>query len=85
MFKTKFNHDDLELYKPDNATIGNANFFKGKISKLPDYYYDVMEANARREYSEEERLLVIENARKLKAMEQKKLMDEYEERVKENK
>ena len=80
MFKAKFNHDNLELYKPDNQTIGNSNFFKGKIARLPEYYYDVLEANARIEYSEEDRLLAIAKAREEKAILQQKLKEEYEER-----
>ena len=55
----KFDQNDLELYKPCNHTIGNATFFKGKICRLPDYYYDVLEASARVEYSDEERQLLV--------------------------
>ena len=40
MFVTKkFNQDDLEIYKPSNLTVGTANFFRGKLPGLPDYYY----------------------------------------------
>jgi len=81
MFITKkFDQTNRDMYKSDNQTIGNANFFKGKIARLPEYYYDVLEANARVEYSEEDRLLAIQKAREEKAILQQKLKEEYEER-----
>ena len=78
----KFDQNDLELYKPCNQTIGNATFFKGKISRLPDYYYDVLEASARVEYSDEERQLVIDRALQEKKDFQKKLIEEMLDRQK---
>ena len=81
MFITKkYDQTNRDMYKSDNQTIGNANFFKGKIARLPEYYYDVLEADARREYTEEDRLLAIQKAREEKAILLQKLKEEYEER-----
>ena len=83
MFVTKkFNQDDLEIYKPTNLTVGTANFFRGKLPGLPDYYYDALESSARREYSEEEKEEAIARARKEKKEIENKLMLEYLERTK---
>ena len=83
MFVTKkFNQDDLEIYKPSNLTVGTANFFRGKLPGLPDYYYDALESSARREYTDEEKLEAIARARKEKKELENKLMLEYLERTK---
>ena len=56
MFITKrIDTNNLDNFKPCNRTIGNASFFKGKIGRLPEYYYDVLEARSRIEYSDEDR------------------------------
>jgi len=76
----KFDQDDLELYKPSNLTVGNANFFKSKLPGLPDYYFDALESSARREYTEEDKRQAVEKARKEKKELENKLMAEYLER-----
>lgn len=81
MFITKkHNQDDLDLYKSSNQTVGNANFFKNKLPRLPDYYYDALESTARREYTEEDQKQAIEYAKKQKQDYDNKLMAEYAER-----
>jgi len=81
MFLTKkYDQTNRDMYKSDNHTVGNANFFKGKIARLPEYYYDVLEAGSRREYTEDDKALVIQRAVDEKAYLQKKLIDEYAER-----
>jgi hypothetical protein len=81
MFVTKkFDTNNIDNFKPCNQTIGNASFFKGKISKLPDYYYDVLEARSRIEYSDEDRQIAIDRALQEKKQIQQKLIDELLDR-----
>jgi len=76
----KFDQADMELYKSSNQTVGNANFFKNKIPRLPEHYYDILEASSRREYTEEDQKEVIKRAMQEKKDYENKLMAEYQER-----
>ena len=83
MFITKrIDTNNLDNFKPCNRTIGNASFFKGKIGRLPDYYYDVLEATARVEYSDEDRQNAIDMALQQKKDLQNKLIEEMFDRGK---
>ena len=81
MFITKrIDTNNLDNFKPCNRTIGNASFFKGKIGRLPEYYYDVLEARSRIEYSDEDRQNAIEVALQQKKDLQNKLIEEMLDR-----
>ena len=80
-FKKKFNHDDINLYLPDNITAGTAEFYQNKFGdKFPDYFYNIFEIMARAEYNEEETTILIDKINNDMQTENQKLISEWNDR-----
>jgi len=79
-FKKKFDHEDINIYLPDNKTIGTSEFFKNKYNKLPDYICDMLEVKTRIEFEEKSEHEFINMIKEKKKLENEKLIKEFEER-----
>lgn len=84
-FNRKFDYGDQYAFLPDNKTIGTKEYFKRKYGeKFPEYIYDLLEANHRQEYSEEDKAQLLEAIFAYQREQNEKLMREFEERSAEN-
>jgi hypothetical protein len=85
-FNRKHDYSDQYAFLPDNNTIGTKEYFKKKYGdKFPEYIYDIMEAEHRIEYSEEDKANVIKAIARLQQEQNEKLVAEYEARCEEGK
>jgi len=81
-FKKKFDYNDINNFLFDNVTLCNADYFENKFhNKLPDGYAQILEAESRVEYSEEDVKMIIENVKNTEKAWSEQLMKEYEERA----
>ncbi len=85
MNKIKFDYNDLNNFLPDNKTVGTSSYYKKKLGyKLPEYMYDMMEINARKEYNHSDVLQAQSDIKILKQNYNNQLLNELNERSKEN-
>lgn len=81
-FKKTFDYSDINNFLPDNTTVGTSDFYRNKFqNKFPDHYYDIFEVMSRSEYSENETIQLIENVRNEMRAENKKIIDEWNQRL----
>jgi len=83
-FKKKFDHNNINNYLPDNRTIAMSEFFQKKFEGLPSYICDMMEAKSRIEYDDYDTEIILKLIRDRQKEENKKLIDEYNEIVKQS-
>ena len=83
-FKKKFDHNNINNYLPDNRTIAMSEFFQKKYEGLPSYICDMMEAKSRIEYDDYDTEIILKLIRDRQKEENKKLIDEYNEIVKQS-
>jgi hypothetical protein len=83
MFKKRIDLNDPQNYLPDNQTVGTTQFYQQKIPNLPDYMYPLMEADARYNFSEDEKAKFRAAIFALKKEQDKKLLQEFDERTRE--
>ena len=83
-FKKKFDHEDINIYLPDNKTIGTSEFFKNKYNKLPDYICDMLEVKSRVEFEEKSELEFINMIIEKKRLEDEKIITEFNDRQNES-
>ena len=83
-FKKKFDHNNINNYLPDNRTIAMSEFFQKKFEGLPSYICDMMEAKSRIEYDDYDTEIILKLIRDRQIEENKKLIDEYNEIVKQS-
>ena len=80
-FNRKHDYSDQYAFLPDNNTIGTKEYFKKKYGdKFPEYIYDIMEAEHRIEYSEEDKANLIQAIARIQQEQNEKLMAEFESR-----
>lgn len=53
-FKKKFNYDDINIFLPDNITMGTTEFYQSKYPTLPEVECMKLEILSRVEYDETE-------------------------------
>ena len=83
-FKKKFDHNNINNYLPDNRTIAMSEFFQKKFEGLPSYICDMLEAKSRIEYDDYDTEIILKLIRDRQKEENKKLIDEYNEIVKQS-
>ena len=83
-FKKKIDHKDINVFLPDNLTIGTTEYFDNKFKgMMPDYICEILELKSREEYSNEKHNEEMLNIIKEKARQENlKIIKEYEEIVK---
>jgi len=81
-FKKKFDHEDINMFLPDNLTLGRSDYFKSKFGdNMPDYVCDILEIDSRNEYNDpEENQQILNDIVEKQRQENDKLIKEYEER-----
>jgi hypothetical protein len=80
-FKKKLDHKDINIFLPDNLTIGTTEYYDKKFNgMMPNYVCEYLEVKSREEYSNNEEMLktILEKARQ----DNLKIIQEYEEIVK---
>lgn len=81
-FNRKFDYGDKYAFLPDNHTIGTKEYFKRKYGdKFPDHIYDILEANHRQEYTEQDKAQLMDAIFTLQREQNEKLMREFEDRT----
>ena len=85
-FKKKFDYNDINNYLPDNFTLGNALYYENKYNhKLPEGLSQILEAQTRAEYTEEDTTNIIQNVIQQQINYGEQLIREYNERCIEQK
>ena len=84
-FKKKLDYKDINIFLPDNLTIGTTEYFNEKFNgMMPNYVCEYLELKSREENNNEKHNEEMLNIIKEKAIQDNlKIIQEYEERLNE--
>ena len=84
--KKPIDKTSLYRFQPDNLTIGTEQYYRNKLGDgFPDEIYQYLEVKSKPEYTDKDLDLLLKSINDYKKMYQDKLLEEFEERSKENK
>ena len=84
--KRRIDTNNINSFLPDNLTIGTSEYYKNKFNgTMPDYICEYLEVKSREEYNDEKEIeQIIEEIKKKEREENLKIIQEYDEIVKES-